>query len=158
MHRPIVALGGASDRRGFVRQLLGALRSPQLLALLGARGVEIASLLALSAMQAFGPLLAFKLHLVIAQALSTNSRAYPAWLLLAVSALLLALGIGGAMLAAEVAPRLVPTSLELLQPAAGLTALPLGLAYLGLLVLGLRAGQAPAASVPDPLRLKEAPQ
>ena len=127
-----------------VRQMpFGLLRrrefwSPQLRALLAARGVEITALLGLSHIHALSPVLSLKIGLAISQALAINARAQKLTTLLIVHLAVYSVGTAAVVLAVAVDIMPLPPTLALINPWNAVLVLPIVLTSFVLTINGLR--------------------
>ncbi len=123
-------------------QLSSMFRSPRLLQLLGARGLETGTLIGLSQFQALSPVLSMKIGMAISSALAVNARSRGLPILLGVHLSVYVGGIAAAILASRLplGDIPVPETLKLLDPVNSIVVLPVVLAAFILTVRGLRTG------------------
>jgi hypothetical protein len=141
-HRPPPMAVRAEPWPDVVRDFRRAFREERLRALLGARLVEVSSMLALAHFTLLGPLIALKLAIALAQALSNNARRYTAPVLMATAVLIYAGGIGTILWLSAELPRFVPETLRLVTLGGAAAVLPIMIVYFWLVLFGIRE-QAP---------------
>ncbi len=127
----------------------GEFWSPQLRALLLARGVEMTALLGLSHIRALSPVLSLKIGLSISQALAINARSQRLATLMIVHLAVYALGTAAVIAAVALNIMPLPPSLYLISASNAVFVLPVVLASFVLTVKGLSTTAASPASAQE---------
>lgn len=137
-HRPPRMTLAAEPWPDVLRDLRSAFREERLRALLGARMLEVSTFLLLAHFILLGPLIALKLAIALAQALSNNARRYTTPVLMATAVLIYAVGIGTILWFTAELPRLVPETLRLVSFWGAVAVLPIMVIYFWLVLFGIR--------------------
>ncbi|MBV8971079.1 MAG: hypothetical protein JO290_02180, partial [Sphingomonadaceae bacterium] len=136
-YRPPPLFWRTSELRHIARDIVQAFSAVQLRALLGARLVEIGSLLVLSWLGQIGVTIAVKIGLAISSSVLANARRYPRAVLAGAELAMYAGSLGGAIVLASWFPAVVPATLKTLTVIGVLFAAPIVAAHFALSLRGL---------------------
>ena len=129
-----------------LREMRRALDTGRLRALLAGRGIEIGSLLALNWSHRLGTIIALKIGLAIAYALSSNARRYSATVIVATAAAFYALGLAAVLALGRVTAPWVPRTFHVISWPDAVAAAPLVVVCLVLVLIAYRSpGRPPEA-------------
>ena len=137
---------GVVRRLEVLREMRRALDTGRLRALLGGRGIEVGSLLVLNWSHRLGMIIALKIGLAIAYALSSNARRYAAPAIVATAMVAYAAAMAAVLALGRVDPQWVPRTFHVIAWPDAAVATPLVIICLVLVLVAYQTpGRAPEA-------------